>query len=186
MAAPGVAKQVDAATDKAEQAALTVSNAVSSSWTAAQPTLNTLVKRTTAALSPYTDNLVENNPTAQAVLKRAEDLKTGVQGVSQQIQTLQGKALSANEKAKSTLSTLENKTWWRRQWNENKESWKSKNWACASGVRAGDGVERVFARRWAEEEVEGVLPRRRVDLGLIRSESRRRLYIDHFRYQRMD
>jgi len=159
---------VDNATEKAEQAAITVSNAVASSWTAAKPGINTLVKRTTAALSPYTDGLVENNPTAQAVIKRAEEVKAGVEGMKQQMQTLQGKAIEVNEKAKSTI---ESKTWWRQQWNDNKSAWRAKNVASGILVDTGDRIERVFARRWAEEEIESVLPRRKIDLGLIRSES---------------
>lgn len=168
LAGPGIVKQVSGTTEKAEQAAITVSNAVASSWTAAQPSIDSLVKRTTSVISPYTGNLIENNPTAQAIVKRAEDVKAGVEGVKQQIQTLQGKASEANEKAKTMM---EGKTWWRRQWNENKSAWRAKNLMGKVAVDTGDWVERVFARRWAEEEIESVLPRRKIDECLIRSES---------------
>lgn len=168
LAGPGISKQVNGTTEKAEQAAITVSNAVASSWTAAQPSIDSLVKRTTSVISPYTGNLIENNPTAQAIVKRAEDVKASVEGVKQQIQTLQGKASEANEKAKTMM---EGKTWWRRQWNENKSAWRAKNLMGKVAVDTGDWVERVFARRWAEEEIESVLPRRKIDECLIRSES---------------
>jgi len=159
--------KVENATEKAEQAATTVSNVIASSWSAAKPGLTTLVKRTGSALSPFTDDLVQNVPAAQAVVKRANDVKAGVEGVKSQIQTLQGRAIEANEKAKTTI---ESKTWWRAQWNDNKDKIRARGFWGGLAVDTGDKVERVLARRWAEEEIDSVLPRRKIDLGLIRSE----------------
>ena len=165
--APSMIAKVENATEKAEQAASTVSNVIASSWSAAKPGLTTLVKRTGSALSPFTDDLVQNVPAAQAVVKRANDVKAGVEGMKSQIQTLQGRAIEANEKAKTTI---ESKTWWRAQWNDNKDKIRARGFWGGLAVDTGDKVERVLARRWAEEEIDSVLPRRKIDLGLIRSE----------------
>lgn len=161
---PDPTAQVEAVSQQAEAAASLVSRVVSFSWS----TLAYVTRRAVTVISPLTEEYADNHPTAKAMIKRAEDVKSGVLEVNNQLHNLQDNVAKVQERAKTTV---ESKTWWRQQWNANKSQLAARAWYGKLIVNAGDRTESVLARRWAEEEVETVLPRRMVDLNLIKSEN---------------